>query len=133
MGGRSWKALASGGLTSHEKALSQGSLRLLMWHFVSTTRNPHFPLSSPIKGNRYRGIVGEGRTGGLTTLGPCTGYQHSHWLPLGEWPTWSRPGKWQKWAMQPLLYIWHYFQWLFIVVYLHDLITYSCTKCMDML
>ena len=47
-------------------------------------------------------IVGGGRTGGPTTWAPGPGYQHSHWFPLGEWPTWPRPGKWQKWALQPL-------------------------------
>ena len=133
MGGRSWRVLGGGGLASHQKALSQGSLRPLMWHFVSTTWNAPFPTLPPSRENRYRGIVGEGRTEGPTTLGPISGYQHSHWFPLGEWPTWSSPGKWHKWAMQPLMYIWHYFQQLFTVVYLHDLITYSCTKCMEIL
>ena len=35
--------------------------------------------------------------------------------------------------MQPYINIWHTFQWLFTVMYLHDLITNSCTKCMEML
>ena len=29
-------------------------------------------------------------------------------VPLGEWPTWPRPGKWQKGVLQPFIYIWHY-------------------------
>ena len=78
-------------------------------------------------------IVGGRRTGGLTTLGPWPGSQHSHWFPLGEWPTWPRPGKWHKWALQPIIYHWHYFQGLFAVSYLHHLITYSCMKCREML
>ena len=63
-------------------------------------------------------IVGGRRTGGLTILGPYPGSQHSHWLPFGEWPTWPRPGKWHKWALQPIIYHWHYFQGPFAVLYL---------------
>ena len=37
----------------------------------------------PSRGNRCRGIFVEGRTGDLTTLGPSSGYQHSHWFPGG--------------------------------------------------
>ena len=74
-----------------------------------------------------------GRTVGLTTLGPSPGSQHSHWFPFGEWPTWPRPGKWHKWALQHFIYLWHYLQGLFAVLYLHDLITYSWTKCTEML
>ena len=29
-------------------------------------------------------------------------------VPLGKWPTWQRPGKWHKWALQSVIYIWHY-------------------------
>ena len=133
MGGRSWRALGGVGLTNHEKTLSQGSSRPLMWQYVSTTRNPISHSLPPIKGNGCRGIVGEGWTGDLTTLGPSSGYHHSHWFPWGEWPTWSRPGKSHKWAMQPFINIWHYFQWLFTVVYLHHLSTYSWTKCIEIL
>ena len=78
-------------------------------------------------------IVGGGRTGGLTTLGPSPWCQHSHWFPMGQWWTWPRSGKWHKWVLQPFIYLWHYFQGLFAVVYLHDLITYSCTKCRERL
>ena len=56
----------------------------------------------PSRGNRCWGIFGEGRTGDLTTLGPSSGYQHSCWFPWGEWPTWSRPGKWHKWCYAAL-------------------------------
>ena len=41
----------------------------------------------------------------------------------------STTGKWHQSPMQPHINIWHYFT----VVYLHDLITYSFTKCMEML
>ena len=54
-------------------------------------------------------------------------------VPLGEWPTWPRPGKWHKWALQPFIYIWHYIKWWFAVLYLCCLITYSCTQCREML
>ena len=37
----------------------------------------------PSRRNRCRGIFGEGRTGDLTTLGPSSGYQQSHWFPGG--------------------------------------------------
>ena len=70
MGGRSSWALGGVGLTNHEKALSQGSLRPLMWHYVSTTRNPHFPLSSSHQGGTGAGeylVKGE----------------------LGTWPHWA--------------------------------------------
>ena len=133
MGGRSLRALGGVGLTNHEKALSQGSLRPLMWHYVSTTRNPHFPLSS----SHQRG-TGVGEYMVKVELGTWP-----HWAPVqststptgspGGWPTWSRPGKWHKWAMQPFINIWHYFQWLFTVVYLCHLSTYSCTKCIEIL
>ena len=45
----------------------------------------------------------------------------------------STTGKWCKSPMWPYINIWHTFQWLFTVVYLHDITTYSCTKCMQML
>ena len=86
----------------------------------------------PSRRNRCRGKFGEGRTGDPTTLGPSSGYQHSHWFPRGEWPTWLRPGKWQKWAMQLFINIWHYLQWLFTDMYIHHLSTHSCTKCIEM-
>ena len=53
--------------------------------------------------------------------------------PLGEWCTWPRPGKWQKWALLPVIYHWHYLRGPFAVLYLHYLITYSCTQCREML
>ena len=72
MGGRSLRALGVVGLSNHEKALSQGSFRPLMWHYVSTTRNPHFPLSSS-----HQGGTGVGEylvKGELGTL--------PHWAPV---------------------------------------------------
>ena len=52
---------------------------------------------------------------------------------LGEWPTWLKPGKWHKWTMQLFINMWHYLQWLFTNMYIHHLITYSCTKSIKML
>ena len=54
-------------------------------------------------------------------------------VPLGEWPTWPKPGKWHKWPLQPVIYLWHYIEWPFAVSYLCCLITYSCTHCRGML
>ena len=54
-------------------------------------------------------------------------------VPQGEWPTWPRPDKWHKWALQPIIYHWHYFQGPFAVLYLYHLIKYSCMKCREML
>ena len=51
----------------------------------------------------------------------------------GGWPTWLKPGKWYKWAMQLFINIWHYLQWLFTNMYTCHLITYSCTKSIKML
>ena len=72
MGGRSLRALGGVGLTNHEKALSQGSFRLLMWHYVSTTRNPHVPLSSSHQGGTG---VGENLVKGELGTQP-------HWAPV---------------------------------------------------
>ena len=58
---------------------------------------------------------------------------HPHWFPRVEWPTWSKPGKWHKWAMQLFISMWHYLQWLFSNMYICHLITYSCTKSIKML
>ena len=54
-------------------------------------------------------------------------------VPIGEWPTWPKPGKWHKWALQPIIYHWYYVEWLFAVLYLCCLITYSCMHCRKML
>ena len=54
-------------------------------------------------------------------------------VPQGEWPTWSKPGKWHKWPMQVFINMWHYLQWLFTNMYIHNLITYSCMKSIKML
>ena len=56
------------------------------------------------------------------------------WLvPLGEWPTWPRLGKWHKVSSEASLYtIGTTFMGLFAVLYLHHLITYSCMKCREM-
>ena len=72
MGGRSWRALGGGGLTSHKKALSQGFLRPLMWHVVPTTRNPNFPLPSPHQGGTG---IGEWLVKGELGTKP-------HWAPV---------------------------------------------------
>ena len=133
MWGRSLRALGGVGLTNHQKALSQGSFRPLMWHYLSTTRNPHVPLSSS-----HQGVTGVGEYLVKGELGTW-----SHWAPIqgtstptgspGEWPTWSKPGKWHKWAMQLFIKIWHYLQWLFTDMYIHHLSTYSYTKSIEML
>ena len=133
MGGRSLRALGGVGLTDHQKAFSQGPFRPLMWHYVSTTRNPHVPLSSSHQGGTG---VGENLVKGELVAWP-------HWAsvqgtstttgPQGEWPTWWKPGKWHKWAMQLFIKIWHYLQWLFTNMYMCNLITYSCTKYIKML
>ena len=134
MGGRSLRALGGVGLTNHQKALSQVPFRPLMWHYVSTTRNPHVPLPSSHQGGTG---VGENLVKGELGTWP-------HWAPLqgtgpptsspgGEWPTQSKPGKWHKWAMQPFIKMWHYLQWLFTDIYICNLITYSCTKSIKML
>ena len=66
-------------------------------------------------------------------IGPQSRVPALQLVPLGEWPTWPRLDKWHKWALQPVIYLWHYFQGLFAVLYLHDLIIYSHTKCREML
>ena len=60
------------GLTNHEKVLSQGSFRPLVWHYVPITRNPHFPLSSSHQGGTS---VGEYLVKGELGTQP-------HWAPL---------------------------------------------------
>ena len=70
MGGRSLRALGGVGLTNHQKALFQGPFRPLMWHYVSTTRNSHVPLSSSHQGGTG---VGENLAKG----------------ELGTWPHWA--------------------------------------------
>ena len=74
MGGRSSRALGDVGLTNHEKALSQGSFRHMMWHYVSTTRNPHFPLSSSHQGGTGIGeYLVKGKLGTLPHWSPVQG------------------------------------------------------------
>ena len=54
-------------------------------------------------------------------------------VSLWEWPTWPRPSKWQKWALQAIIYIWNYILWQFAHLYLYHLITYSYMQCKEML
>ena len=97
-------------------------------------QEPPFPtLFPPSRGNRCKGIIWKGKNWGPNHIGSQFRVPALPLVPLGEWPTWSRPGKWLKWAMQPFIKIWHYFDWLFTVVYLHDQITYSCIKYIEML
>ena len=35
--------------------------------------------------------------------------------PLAGWPTWPRPDKWHKWALEPIIYCLHYLQGPFAV------------------
>ena len=53
-------------------------------------------------------IFGGRWTGSLTTLSPIPESQHSYWFPLGSDLPDLRSGKWQKWALQSVIYIWHY-------------------------
>ena len=53
-------------------------------------------------------IFGGRMTGSPTTMGPSPGYQHSHWFPFGsDLPDWGH-AKWHTWALQPVIYLWHY-------------------------
>ena len=54
-------------------------------------------------------------------------------VSLGEGPTWPRPSKWQKSALQAIIYIWNYISWQFAHLYLCHLITYSYMQCKEML
>ena len=38
-------------------------------------------------------------------IGPQSSVPSLPLVPLGEWPTWPRPGKWHKWALQPVVYL----------------------------
>ena len=69
----------------------------------------------------------------LTSPWPSPQMLTPHWFPRWEWPTWLKPGKWHKWAMQLFINMWHYLQWLFTNMYICHLITYSCTKSIKML
>ena len=40
-------------------------------------------------------------------IGPQMRVQALPLIPLGEWPTWPRPGNRHKWALQPVIYLWH--------------------------
>ena len=133
MGGRSLRALGGVGLTNHQKALSQGPFRPLMWHYVSTTRNPHVPLSSSHQGGTGVGEIWWREKWGPDHIGPQFRGPALPLVPQGEWPTWSKPGKGHKWAMQLFINIWHYLQLLFIDMYICHLITYSCTKSIEMI
>ena len=110
--------------------LGEGQVDIL-WDSQPAQPTSHVKTCQPVR--LWVGhIVGSMRTGGPTTLGPSLGSQHSHWFPLGELPTWPRPGKWHIWVLQPFMYHWHYLQGLFAVLYLCDLIRYSCTTCREM-
>ena len=83
MGSTSLRALGGVGLTNYEKALFQGSFRPLMWHYLLTTRNPHFPLSSSHQGGTG---VGENLVKGELGTQP-------HWAPVqGTSTPTSSPG-----------------------------------------
>ena len=70
---------------------------------------------------------------GLDHTGPQSRVPLLPLVSLWGWPTWSRPGKSHKWALQLFIYHWHYVQGPFAVFYLPDLIIYSSTKCIEML
>ena len=65
-------------------------------------------------------------------IGPQSRVPALQLVPLGEWPTWPRAGKWHKWALQPVIYLWHYIWGSFAVLYLCCLIIYSCMQCKEM-
>ena len=69
----------------------------------------------------------------MPQIHPCHPQMATPLVPQGEWPTWSKPGKWHKWPMQVFINMWHYLQWLFTNMYIHNLITYSCMKSIKML
>ena len=66
-------------------------------------------------------------------IGPQSRVPASPLVPLGEWPTWQRPSRWQKWALQAIMNIWNYISWQFSHLYLCHLITYSCMQYKEML
>ena len=128
MGGRSLRALGGVGLNNHQKALSQGPFRPLMWHYVSTTRNLHVPLSSFHQGGRG---IGENLVKGeLVTqphYAPVQGTSPPTGSPGGsDLPDWNQASDTNELCSS--IKIWHYLQWLFTNIYICNLITYSCTK-----
>ena len=142
MGSRSLRALGGEGLTNHQKALSQGPFRPLMWHYVSTTRNPQVPLSSS---HQWGTGVGENLVKGELET-------QTHWAPVQgtSLPTGSQGGVtfliktrqviqmsyaalYKDLALFAVTIFWHYLQWLFTTIYICNLITYSCTKSIKML
>ena len=78
-------------------------------------------------------IVGGRRTVSLTTLGPCQGSQHSHLFPLGsELPDQGQATDTNE-LCSPLYTTGTTFRDHLQFFYLYHLITYSCTKCREML
>ena len=78
-------------------------------------------------------IVGGGRTGGPTTLGPSSESQHSNWFPLGsDLPDHSQASDTNE-LCSPLYTVGTTYRDCLQFLYLHHLITYSCTKCREML
>ena len=67
------------------------------------------------------------------TQGPLLRVQLLPLVSLWEWPAWPRPSKWQKWALQAIIYIWNYILWQFAHLYLCHLITYSYMQCKEIL
>ena len=65
--------------------------------------------------------------------GPLSRVPSLPMVSVGEWPTWPRPSKWQKWALQALVCIWNYILWQFAYLYLCCLIIYSYMQCKEML
>ena len=132
-----WSSITLG----HKMSLWGGS----GWHFVKIASQPASkPASCNWPANQPCAQMSTCQTSGWshswwrenwgpTTLGPSPGFKQSHWFPLGEWPTWLRPGKWHKRTLQPFIYHCYYLQGPFAVLYLCYLITYSCIKCGEIL
>ena len=135
MGGRSCRDLRRWG--THQPW--EGSFpRILKAPYVMLCINhqePPFPtLLSSIKGEQVKGNSLWREIWGPDHIGPQFRVPTLLLVPLGvsDLPDQDQASDTNE-LCSPWYYIWHFFQWLFTVVYLHDLITYSCTKCMEML
>ena len=126
----------------HKMSLPKGRVRLT---FCSIGSQPARQLAScnwPAKRScdKYQPvrlqvgqIVGGRRIGAQPHWASVQGPSTPTGSPWGSDLPDQGPGKWHKWALQPIIYCWHYFQGPFAVLYLCHFITYSCMKCRKML
>ena len=70
---------------------------------------------------------------GPNHIGPQSRVPALPLVPLGGVTYLTKARQVTQMSYAALIYHWHYLQGLFAVLYLHDLITYSCTKCREML